>query len=316
MRNKICVLGSLNVDLTVHMERFHLPGETVMGDSFHTFTGGKGGNQAVAAAKLYKNGVCMIACVGDDDNGRMYIETLREKGVDVAGIVVKENVPTGVALIEVDKTGENRIVVVSGANGELDCDVVTEKHMLLRESRVCLFQLETPMVSVNHAAAVARQSGAIVVLDPAPAQPVPQALLTLCDYVTPNETELATLTNMPTATVEQAIAAAKELLKKGARAVINKRGAQGALYVTRDYAKLVPGYVVDAKDTTAAGDTFNAAFAVGLAMDLEVLDAIRLANAAGAISTTKIGAQTAMPTLSEAMETVDFGTIADIGEGV
>lgn len=311
MPNGICVLGSLNVDLAVNMDHFHKPGETVTGLDFHTFTGGKGGNQAIAAAKLLKNAVSMIACVGDDDNGKMYTRVLEETGVDTSGIVVKEGVPTGVALIEVDKTGENRIVVVPGANGELDCDVVSEKELMLRTSRVCLFQLETPMVSVNHAAAVAKQSGAIVVLDPAPAQPVFEAVLALCDFVTPNETELETLTGMPAGTIREATAAAKKLLDMGAKAVINKRGAAGALLVTRDFSKIIPGYMVDAVDTTAAGDTFNAAFAVGLTLDLEVIDAIRLANAAAAISTTGMGAQSAMPSLSQAMEMVDFGKVRE-----
>lgn len=300
LQRSICVVGSLNVDLTANAPRFPRPGETILGSRFAVFTGGKGGNQAVAAARLGAR-VSMIGCVGADANGELYQSVLAKEGVDAKGVSVLPGATTGVTLIEVDETGENTIVLVCGANDELTCDMITERADAIREARVLLLQLETPMVCVNHAAALARQAGCLVVLDPAPAQPVPDAVLALCDYVTPNETELSVLTGKCVDTIDEAIEAAGALLQRGARAVINKRGAQGALLVTRAGAQLFPGYKVATVDTTAAGDTFNAALAVGLTLDYEIGDAIRLANAAAAISTTGLGAQAAMPSMMQAM---------------
>lgn len=300
---KICVVGSLNVDLTVTVPRFHQPGESMFANSFHTYTGGKGGNQAVAAARLGAD-VTMIGCVGADAYAGLYMDALAREHIRQDGIVVTDAAPTGVALIEVDQKGENRIVVCKGANDELTCDAITQKEKYIRESRVCLFQLENPIPSINHAMAIARQSGVKVILDPAPVPqtPITEAIYMLCDYVTPNETELSILTGMPVDTVEEAAEAAMKLIQKGCGAVINKRGAQGALLVTKDGYKLYPGFKVTPVDTTAAGDSFNAGFAVGLTLSLEVGDAIQLANAVGALSTTAEGAQAAMPTLDQAMQ--------------
>lgn len=302
MKN-ICVVGSLNVDLTITVPRFHLPGESLIGTSFATYTGGKGGNQAVACARLGAK-VSMVGCVGDDGNGEFYIDSLKKENVDTAGIVVKKGVPTGMAIIEVDPTGNNRIIVVIGANDELDCDAVTSKKDFITGAGVCLFQLENPLVSVNHAMALAKQAGSIVILDPAPSPSfkVPQSILTLCDYVTPNETELMALTGKSVDTIEQAVDAAGEVLRQGAKAVINKRGCQGALLVTNDGYKLYPGYKVEAVDTTAAGDSFNGGLAVGLAMGYGLDEAMCLANAVGALSTLGKGAKAGMPTLEEAQQ--------------
>ncbi len=303
---KICVLGSLNIDLTVGMERFHQPGETVTGSSFHTFTGGKGGNQAVAAARLGGN-VVMVGCVGTDAHGSLYLDTLKQEGVNTQFVERTDETATGVALIEVDAQGENRIVVVPGANQAVDCDLVSRCVEAIQDSCALLLQLETPVESVTHAAAIGRRMGAKVILDPAPARPLSDALLTLCDYITPNETELHTLTDLPVDTDEQAIAACAQLIRRGAGAVLHKRGARGAMLVTEKGARFFPGYKVDPVDTTAAGDTFNAGFAVGLSMGLPVDDAIRLANGAAALSTTQMGAQAAMPGLYEACGLVEAG---------
>ena len=299
----ICVLGSLNVDLTVSLPRFHQPGETITGTDFHTFLGGKGGNQAVAAAKLGGN-VCMLGCLGKDSYGDLYEQELKALGVDVSHLRREGDLPTGTALIEVDAAGENRIAVVPGANAAVDCDLVTDAIEQVRMSKVLLLQMETPLVASNHAAAVAHQAGRTVILDPAPAKPVGGEILLLTDYVTPNETELSILTGMPAETRQQAVLACAKLLHLGAKAVINKRGAEGALLVTRKGARMFPGYKVEAVDTTAAGDTFNGAFAVGLTMGMEPEDAICLANAAAALSTTGLGAQGAMPDLAAAMALV------------
>ena len=305
MKNKkICVLGSLNIDLTVSMERFHQPGETVTGLDFNTFTGGKGGNQAVAAARLGGD-VYMVGCVGSDAHGDLYMNTLRQEGVNTRFVEKTDEVSTGVALIEVDQAGENRIVVVPGANHAVTTDLVSRSLEAITDSGVLLLQLETPVESVTHAAAIAKRNGLKVILDPAPVRPFSDALYLLCDYITPNETELAALTGLPTDTEEDAIFACSKLIKRGVKAVLHKRGAKGAMLVTKDGARMFPGFRVDAVDTTAAGDTFNAGFAVGLAMDMPVDDAVRLANAAGALSTTAMGAQAAMPDLYSACGLVE-----------
>lgn len=300
--DKLCVVGSLNVDLTVTVPRFHLPGESMFALSFNTYTGGKGGNQAIAAARLGAD-VTMVGCLGNDSFSNIYLEALDREGISREGIVLTHEAPTGIAFIEVDPAGENRILVNKGANDELSCEAVTQKEALIRSAGVCLFQLENPLPAINHAMAIARQAGAKVILDPAPVPhtKVSEAIFALCDVVTPNETELNLLTGMPVDTLEEAAAAAMKLIAQGARAVINKRGAQGALLVTSQGYKLYPGFKVKVVDTTAAGDSFNAGLGVGLAMGWELGEAIVLANAVGALSTTAQGAQAAMPTMEQAM---------------
>ncbi len=298
--NRICVLGSMNVDMTMTVARFHAPGESLIAEKLEIFTGGKGGNQTVACARLGAE-VSMIGCVGEDSNGQMYINVLKKEGVDTDGVTATPDAPTGVAMIEVDHKGENRIVVALGANYAMTCDMVGAKADYLKRD-VCLFQMENPLEVVNHAMALAKQAGSIVVLDPAPVPlvPIPDALFALCDYVTPNETELNLLTGLPVDTIQEAAKAAMVLIGKGAKAVINKRGGQGALLVTKDGHRLFPGFKVAVVDTTAAGDSFNAGLAVGLAKGYSIEDAMLLANAVGALSTTASGAQAAMPTFEAA----------------
>lgn len=303
-KNGICVLGSLNVDMTCVMDRFHAPGETITGKDFHVYTGGKGGNQAVAAAKLGQK-VGMVACVGNDENGRLYLNTLKELGIDTEYVRVVDDVPTGVAIIEVNDEGENRIVVVPGANAEMNADKTLEAHLMFMHCKVLLLQMETPTESAICAAELAKLGGATVILDPAPAQPIPERLLKSVDYVTPNETELNILTGMPTALAEDSLHACRKLIEMGAKKVIHKRGAEGALLVTPDSQNLFFARRVPVADTTAAGDTFNAAFAAGLVMGLGEHDAICLANSAASLSVMGEGAQSAMPTLAEAIGFVE-----------
>ena len=306
----ILVVGSLNADLTVTVPRFLKPGETMTGSRFSVFTGGKGGNQAVAAARLGAK-VAMVGCVGSDANGEMYKDTLRREGVSLEAIRTIEGETTGVAVITVDGNGENTIAIVPGANSALSVDVVSENRALLESAKVCLFQLETPLPSIQHAAALVHAAGGKVILDPAPApeKPLSQALIMLCDFITPNETELSLLAGMPVTTLEQAVEASLKLIAQGAKAVINKRGSAGALLVTREGYRMHEGFKVNAVDTTAAGDTFNAGLAVGLSMDLDLSDAINLANAAAAISVTALGAQGAMPSFEQASALIDGITL-------
>ena len=295
---KICVVGSLNIDLTVCVPRFHAPGETIEGTSFATFTGGKGGNQAIAAARLGAD-VTMIGALGDDDYGRRYLAVLEKEGVRSA-VSLLPGATTGVALIEVAADGDNRIACVPGANRMLDTALIDARRAAIESAGILMLQMETDLAGAFHAAEIAHGAGATVLLDPAPARPIRPEWLAFCDYVTPNETELSLLTGMPVRGIDEAAAAARKLLDLGAKAVLNKRGAQGVLLVTREGAQLHPGFKVNAVDTTAAGDSFNGGFAVGLARGDSLESAIRLANAVGALSTTAAGAQAAMPTLAAA----------------
>ena len=296
---KICVFGSLNIDMTIFVPHFNAPGETLTGTGMSIFTGGKGGNQAVACARLGAP-VKMIGCLGDDANGGMYYDTLVKEGVDVSGLRRCENITSGIAFIEVVPEGENRIALAVGANGLLTPEVARDSEAAIAECGVYMTQLENPLEAIMEGMRIAHDHGVTVVLDPAPARPLPDQIFGLCDIVTPNETELNILTGMPTDTVDEAVAAARSLIARGAKLVLNKRGAAGVLLVTADECRMIPGFRVEAVDTTAAGDSFNAGLAVGLADGLAIDDAIRLANATGAISTTRLGAQPAMPTREQA----------------
>lgn len=295
----IQVIGSLNIDLTVVLPRFHLPGETLTGQDFRVYPGGKGGNQAVAAARLGAQ-VYFVGMVGEDDNGRLYQRVMQEEGIRADGVGITSDAPTGVALIEVDSKGENRIAVVPGANALVEDAFVEEKQGYPPEKKVCMLQLEIPLYSVTRAAQRARQRGDIVVLDPAPAIPLQDSLLGYVDYITPNEGELSRLTGLPTGTLEEAEIAARQLLERGAGHVVAKLGGNGCLYVDKERAIHAPGFQVQVVDTTAAGDSFNAGLAFALANGYETERMLRFANAVGACSTTGAGAQSAMPTFEQA----------------
>ncbi|MEA5016161.1 MAG: ribokinase [Candidatus Limiplasma sp.] len=297
----IGVLGSLNVDLTATVPRFQGPGETITGTGFYTFTGGKGGNQAVASAKLGMP-TMMVGKVGADQNGELYRQTMLELGIEQHTVQTVDHVATGAAMIEVDVSGENRIVVVPGANHAVDRKQVDQLMHELLSCDVILMQLEIPMDTVEYAAQKLHAEGKMVILNPAPAQPLSDRLLRACTYVIPNETELHILSGMEMATDNQIKAAAQTLLDKGARSVVVTLGNRGAMLVTPRTSTLVPGFEVRAIDTTGAGDAFAAAFAIALTERKSPVEAIRFANAAAAISTTAMGAQSAMPSREQVQE--------------
>lgn len=303
------VIGSLNVDLVVTVDKFHGPGETILGDSFGTYLGGKGGNQCMALARLGSS-PRMVGRVGDDQFGRRYREALRDAGASVDHLATDPNQPTGTALIEVERGGNNRIVVVPGANGTLTPDRITDALDGIEAGDVVLLQLEIPMETVVAAAARACKQGAIVVLDPAPAAPLPQELLRNVTWLTPNEHEAAVLTDIDTTSDDGLRRAALALSQYGIEHVVIKAGERGAWYLssTAEEPILVPGYSVKAVDTTAAGDSFNAGLAWALSAAggttegndaTPAVEAIRRASAVAAISVTGEGAQSAMPTADE-----------------
>jgi len=300
MLPRITVVGSLNTDLVIRAPHLPSPGETVTGGEFATFPGGKGANQAVAAARLGAR-VALVGCVGGDDFGRRLIDGLRRDGVDVTHVRPAEGSASGTALITVGPGGQNTIVVAPGANSKLTPDDVARAERLIEESAVLLLQLEVPMETVLAAVRLASAHGVRVVLDPAPAPsgPLPPDLLKLVDVINPNETEARALTGVTVTDEQEAGVAATRLLAQGVRAVVIKLGARGAFVHDGGRTAVVPGIRVDAIDATAAGDAFAGALAVGLAKEKDLIDAVHFANAAGALSVTRRGAQPSMPLRAE-----------------
>jgi ribokinase len=299
----IVVAGSLNMDFVVSVERLPAPGETVLGRDFQTIPGGKGANQACAAGKLGTGTVAvrMIGRVGYDVFADHLKASLAAAGVDVSAVHATRSQPTGVALIWVDRQGQNSIVVASGANHALAAADVEAMRKVFRGASVALFQLETPLDTVAAALGLAREEGARTILDPAPAQPLPGGLLARVDILTPNESEASMLLGRPSARVsrEEAPELAEALRRLGPRSVVLKLGDQGSYYCGEGGGFHTPAFPVEVRDTTAAGDTFNAALAVALAEGQPAEGAVRFANAAAAISVTRLGAQASAPTRAE-----------------
>lgn len=293
---KCAVIGSINMDMVTTVERFPNPGETILGKTFATVPGGKGANQAVALGRL---GVptFMAGRVGDDLFGRQYLEHFRNNGVNADAVTVDPDASTGTATIEVNGEGENHIIVVSGTN--MRCDEAWLGSVLdrLADCDIFLFQMEINHPVIWEAVRRLREMGKTIILDPAPAAPIPSEILGMVDIVTPNETELRIITgDLPeSADTDERI---RCLLDMGVRMVIHKCGANGAYIADADGCEHVPGFRVKAVDTTAAGDTFNAGVAAGLAMGLDIREAVRLGNGAAALSVTAFGAQEGMPDMA------------------
>ncbi len=306
----VVVFGSLNMDLVTRVARLPKPGETLMGSAFFTTAGGKGANQAVAAAKLGAD-VKMIGRVGDDAWGTEFIAGLAAVGVETGGISIEPGVHTGVAVITVAESGENQILGVYGANDRLDESDVARLKTRLVGAKVLLLQLEVPVKVVKQAAQVAHEMGVMVVLDPAP---VREESLEVCypfvDFLVPNETEASQLVGFEVRDVETATQASFVFHRQGLRSVIIKLGAKGAYYSTlrsplesTDWETQleteletlwVPAFKVNAIDAVAAGDAFAGGLAVALAEGQPEVEAVRWGCAAGALATTTVGAQVAM----------------------
>lgn len=297
----VVVVGSSNTDMVVKTAELPKPGETVVGGTFVMAAGGKGANQAVAAARLGAK-TTFIAKVGDDLFGGQAVEGYQKEGIDTRWVLRDPARPTGVALILVDQRGENLISVASGANEALSPEDMDAAAEVLRSADIVVMQLETPLPTVCRAAEIAAAAGVPVILDPAPApnHPLPEELLRHVTYLKPNESEAERLTGVAVTDVASAQAAADRLLAAGPRAVIVTLGPRGALVVEKAGAgTVIPAHVVSAVDTTAAGDAFSGALAVALARGEPLLDAARFAAVAGALAASRMGAQPSLPTEAE-----------------
>ncbi|WP_102275926.1 ribokinase [Cytobacillus massiliigabonensis] len=290
-KKKITVIGSINMDIVTSTNILPKMGETVLGKAFHTIPGGKGANQAVAAARLGAD-VTLIGCVGDDIFGKELKQHLKQQGINVENVEPVTETSTGTASITL-YDGDNNIIVVPGANYHVTPDYIEGLEKIIAESDVVLLQLEIPLETVERTVEIARRHKATIILNPAPIQPLSKELLSKVNYITPNEHEQEMLLT----SFEWADEERKEIIKK----CIVTKGSKGVSILKEDELK-IPSFSVDVVDTTGAGDTFNGALAYCLSMGYELEEACRFANATAALSVTKFGAQGGMPTLQEVEE--------------
>ncbi|MHC8343459.1 ribokinase [Pseudomonas sp. RT6P73] len=298
MPAKVVVIGSLNMDLVTRAPRLPRGGETLIGESFATVSGGKGANQAVAAARLGAQ-VSMVGCVGSDAYGEELRGALLAEQIDCQAVSTVKG-SSGVALIVVDDNSQNAIVIVAGANGALTPQVIDQFDAVLQAADVIICQLEVPDATVGHALKRGRELGKIVILNPAPAsRPLPADWYASIDYLIPNESEASALSGLPVDSLETAETAATRLIALGAGKVIITLGAQGSMFANGTGFEHFPAPKVKAVDTTAAGDTFVGGFAAALASGKTEAEAIRFGQVAAALSVTRAGAQPSIPTLSD-----------------
>lgn len=299
---RYCVIGSINMDLIALCDRFPGTGETVFGSQFKTTYGGKGGNQAVALAAL-EDEVYMVGILGDDMYGRRYLTHFDNMGVETSAVDLLEDESTGIALIEVDTAGKNRIIVVPGGNAHITKERIREHRQLIRGCDYLLFQGEIPFEAIEEGMRQAKEAGAMTVFDPAPVGQFPPELFALVDIITPNTCETYQLTGIEPVDDESVLKASDLLLQMGVGIPILKAGADGA-YV-REGKSLYQIPALDSAhvvDTTAAGDAFNAGLVHALGQSSSLEDAVRFANVVASMSTERLGAQAAMPALYEALE--------------
>jgi ribokinase len=295
--SKLVVIGSSNTDMIIRVPRIPRPGETILGGEFQTAPGGKGANQAVAAARAGSD-VTLLACVGDDMFGRQALAGFATDGIDCEHVVIDPAAPSGVAQIFVGADGENSIGVASGANACLTPKHIEQAAAAIEAANTILLQLEVPLDTVMRAAEVGSAADCRVILNPAPAQELPMELYPLLDIISPNETEAELLTGISVTDESSAARAAASLRDLGVDTALITLGAAGVFLSTETSSEIVPGHVVDVVDTTAAGDVFNGNLAAALCRDLELEDAVRYAQAAAALSVQCLGAQPSAPTRS------------------
>ncbi len=291
---QLTVLGSVNADHVLRVGSFPRPGETLHGQGYSVIAGGKGANQAVAAARLGAN-VSFIACVGDDSFGLNIRQEFEKDGINIDAVMIEKDTPTGIAMIQVAATGENSICISAEANACLTPQRIAAHTSIIEQADMLLLQLEVPMESIEYAAEIANKSGTTVILNPAPAQHLSDKLLKLIDIITPNETEAEILTGIKVFDAKSAQLAADVLHKKQIKTVLITLGSQGVWLSKDGEGSQIMGYKVDAVDTTAAGDTFNGAFLTALLEDKSLEEAVQFAHAAAAITVTGQGAQSSIP---------------------
>lgn len=297
--SRIIVIGSINTDMVVRSSQLPLPGQTVMGHSFMTTGGGKGANQAVAAARLGAD-VSLIARIGSDAFGEMSIENFKKENISTANIYIDSDAPSGVAFIVVDDRGENIIVVAPGANATLNAKDIQDAEDVIKTAGIVLFQLEIPMRTVAEGIRLAKKHNRMVMLNPAPAAPIPEEILHSVDLITPNQTEALTLTGIAVDDAVTARGACDIFHGMGILTVIITMGEQGAYISSDTYKGLIPGFNAGkVVDTVAAGDTFCGGLAIAIAEGKSLRYAVQFANAAAALSVTKAGAQASIPGRAE-----------------
>jgi len=298
MTKKILVLGSSNVDLLLRIPRFHQPGETITADNLVTVFGGKGANQAISAKRLGGE-VSFITKLGNDAHGKSYLKYLVENGFPRRFLLRDRTLPTGIALIEVNPKGENRIIVSPGANGSLSRKDLQRFPQVWQGVNVLVVQLEIPLPTVKMALELAKGYGALNILNPSPAIPLPSELFSLVDFLVPNELEAQSLAGIKMKGNQDLPKIANKLLGGGAKNVLITRGRKGLFFKNMDEEIWMKAFRVEAVDSTAAGDAFMGALACGLSEGRPLRDVLRLANGAGALATTKWGAQPSLPSTWE-----------------
>jgi ribokinase len=297
-RNGVLVIGSANMDLVISAERFPNPGETIFGNKFEMFPGGKGANQAVCSTKLGGK-TYFIGKMGKDNFSKTLKENMENEGVDLAHLLLDENHNTGTALITVDGKGENEIIVISGSNMQLTPEDIESKKELFKKVKLVVCQLEIPIGTVLKSAQLAKDNNIPFILNPAPAAVLPQEIFSLIDYLTPNEMELSMLAGLQIKRDGSLKEASEKLLQKGIKNVIVTLGSKGAVLINNYTEKYFPAPSVEVVDTTGAGDAFNGALAYALANEDSIEKAIQLAISVASFSVTKMGAQSSMPKLEE-----------------
>ena len=297
----ILVVGSINMDLVINVDEMPKKGQTILGENFNQIPGGKGANQAVAVARLGGN-VAMIGKVGQDNFGNKLIQTMNSDGVDTSFIKSEKDISTGVALITVDRSGENSIVVAPGANYEIEKKDIDKAKKLIEYSKIVITQLEMPIEIVEHTLSKAKENGKYTILNPAPAQVLDRDIIKNIDLLTPNETELEILSGINIKNEEDIRKAAQKLIDLGIKELIITLGDSGCIYVNKNTFKKYDAYKVVPVDTTGAGDSFNAAIAVGLSHEKDIDEIIDFALKVGALAVTKEGAQSSLPYIDEVLD--------------
>lgn len=297
MKNKILVIGSINIDMVVNTPRHPIPGETILGKDFNMFPGGKGANQAIAAARLGGN-VLMVGRIGLDEFGQQLLKNLKDNQVDTSS-VLKVDRSTGTAFITVDQNGQNSIIVVPGANASLSIDDIENLKQLIQEAKILVLQLEIPLDVVIRAIDIAYEAGTTILLNPAPATQIPIETLQKVSFLVPNESELAILSGKEINNISDCLNAADHFLKTGCKQIILTCGEHGAYYLSQNTQIFAPPFKTTVVDTTAAGDAFIGSLAVALANEVELSIVLLQASAAGALAVTKAGAQTSLPDKTE-----------------